>query len=68
MTAKEFFKIVPARRFFTDYAPGVNNFYHKSRGIDGNKKEITFTKEEKILMRKAAKKLAKDLARADFSE
>ena len=43
MSREEFFKIVPAKQFFTKYCPGITNYYHKLRGYDGNKKQIDFT-------------------------
>ena len=66
MTRDEFFKIVPAKQFFTRYCPGIPNFYHKLRGINGNNKPIDFTDEEKRIMTKAAKKLGKDVADVQF--
>lgn len=57
MTKDQFFKIIKANNFFTQYCPGVVNYKHKLRGIDGNKKPIDFTAEDKELMKKAALKL-----------
>lgn len=66
MTRDEFFKIVPARQFFTKYCTGISNYYHKLRGFDGNKKPIDFTDEEKKHMKKCAIKLGKELASVNF--
>ncbi len=66
MTKEEFFKIVPARQFFTKYCTGITNYYHKLRGFDGNKKPIDFTAEDKKQMQKCAAKLSKDLANVKF--
>lgn len=66
MTNKEFFKLVPARQFFTVYAPDVKRFYQKMRGIDGNKMPIDFTEEDKRLMKEGVKRLANDLKRVKF--
>jgi hypothetical protein len=66
MTREEFFKIVPARQFFTRYCTGITNYYHKLRGFDGNKQPIDFTDEEKKQMQKCAAKLSKDLANVKF--
>lgn len=57
MTKDQFFKIVKAYNFFETYCPGVKNFTHKLRGVDGNKKPIDFTDEDKEMMKKAAAKL-----------
>lgn len=66
MTREEFFKIIPARQFFTKYCPQVTNYYHKLRGRDGNNKPIDFTDEEKRAMKKAAAALGKELSKVDF--
>ena len=66
MTKEEFFKIVPARQFFTKYCPGITNYYHKLRGFDGNKKPIDFTDAEKKQMQSCAAKMSKDLAKVKF--
>jgi hypothetical protein len=66
MTREEFFRIIPARQFFKIYCPEVSNFYHKLRGLDGNKKPIDFSAEEKQLMNKAAKKIIKDIEGVNF--
>jgi len=66
MTKSEFFKLVPARQFFTKYCPGIPNYYHKHRGIDGNKKPIDFTPAEKEMMKKAAAKLGEHLKNVKF--
>jgi hypothetical protein len=65
MTKDEFFKLVPARQFFTKYCP-IPNYYHKLRGFDGNKKPIDFTEDEKQKMKKAAAKLGQHLQDVKF--
>lgn len=66
MTRDEFFKIVPAKQFFTRYCTGITNYYHKLRGFDGNKQPIDFSDAEKKQMQKCAAKLGKDLANVKF--
>lgn len=66
MTREEFFKIVPARPFFNRYCPKVKRFYHKMRGIDGNKQPIDFSKEDKVMIKEGIKKLCADLKKAKF--
>lgn len=66
MTMEELFKLVPARQFFTKYCTGIPNYYQKTRGYDGNRTPITFTAEDKKLMKAAAKKLAADLSKVKF--
>lgn len=64
MTRKELFKLVPARPFFTKYAPGVLRYYQKFHGKDGNGQPIDFTEEDKKLIRKGMAKLAADIQKA----
>lgn len=66
MSKEEFFKIVKVRTFFTLHCTGVKNFYHKSRGFDGNKNPIRFSNEDKALMKAAAAKLGKELSNVEF--
>jgi hypothetical protein len=66
MTRDQFFKLVPARQFFTKYCPGITNYYHKCRGYDGNKKPIDFTDDDKAKMRKAAAKMGDALQDVKF--
>lgn len=66
LTRKEFFTFVPARQFFSKYCPGVRNYTHKMRGIDGNGKPIDFTESDRSIMKEAAQALANDLYRAKF--
>lgn len=66
MTTEEFFKIVPARQFFNKYCPDVKRFYHKMRGIDGNKKALDFSADDKVKMKQAALRLAEDLKKVKF--
>lgn len=66
MTKEEFFKVVPARQFFTQYAPQVKRYYHKLRGIDGNGKPLDFSAEDRKVMKAAVMKLAKELQDVKF--
>lgn len=66
MTREEFFKIVPARQFFKNYCPEIKRYYHKMNGIDGNKKAIDFTDEDKKIMKAGVKQLIKDLGKVSF--
>lgn len=61
MTRDELFTIIPAKQFFTKYAPQVKRFYHKLNGTDGNKQPIDFTNEDKSLIKEGVKKLREDL-------
>ena len=58
---KQVFRFISAKNFFPEYAPGVTNFTHKNRGIDGNGKEIAFTPDDKKAIKSGIKKLMKDL-------
>lgn len=55
------FQIIVAKKFFQDYCPDVINTAHKLRGLNGNKKPIDFTEEDKAKIRLGVQKLAKDL-------
>lgn len=66
MNKDEFFKIVPARQFFTKYCTGITNYYHKLRGFDGNKKPIDFTDHEKDQIKNSIQKLSKDILNTKF--
>jgi len=57
-----FKKAIVAKFFFEVYAPGIKNFKHKLRGVDGNKKPIDFNDAEKSQIRAGLKKLFKDLS------
>lgn len=57
MTKDQFFSLIIAKEFFTKYCPDIPNYKHKMRGVDGNRKPIDFTAEDKAKMRKAAEKL-----------
>jgi hypothetical protein len=63
---EEFFKLVPARQFFANYAPTVKRYYHKMRGIDGNKQPLTFTHDDREAMKQGLKKLSIDLKTVKF--
>ena len=66
MNNEEFFKLIPARQFFTKYAPTVKRYYHKTRGIDGNKQPITWTKQDLEDMQAGVKRLSNDLKKFKF--
>lgn len=59
---KQIFQYISAKSFFPEYAPEVKNYTHKMRGIDGNGKEIEFTKEDKKAIKSGIRKMTKDLA------
>jgi len=61
MKKNELFTIIPARKFFTRYAPEVKRFYHKANGIDGNKQPIDFSLEDQKAIKAGVKKLIQDL-------
>lgn len=44
---KDLFKYIKANQFFKYYAPEVNNFKHKIRGISGNRKKLNFSNTDK---------------------
>jgi hypothetical protein len=58
MTHKQLFKIIPAKQFFTKFCPDVRNYYHKSRGTDGNGKPITFSDQDNIQIKKGIERLS----------
>lgn len=58
---EQFFRMVPARQFFTNYAPTVKRYYHKMRGIDGNKQPITWTSQDREDIRAGIRRLSADL-------
>jgi hypothetical protein len=66
MTAEEFFRIVPARQFFTKYCPDVKRYNHKKNHVDGNGKYIDFTADDKKRMSEGIKKLNIDLKKVKF--
>lgn len=66
MNREEFFKLVPARQFFTKYCTQVKRYYHKLNGIDGNKQPIDFSEQDKQAMQAAVKKLVQDLKKVKF--
>jgi hypothetical protein len=67
MNKNEFFKLVPAKQFFTQYCPEVKRFYHKMNGIDGNKQPIDFSPEDKKKMKLAVKAMVKQLLTVNFN-
>lgn len=66
MNQVDFFRRVPARQFFTNYAPRVKRYYHKMRGVDGNKRPITFTPEDKADMQYGLQRMIDDLKKVRF--
>jgi hypothetical protein len=66
MNKNEFFRLVPAKQFFAQYCPEVKRFYHKMNGIDGNKKPIDFSPEDKKKMKVALKSMIKDISKVNF--
>lgn len=61
MDRKAFFELVKANKFFARYAPGVRNYAHKLRGVDGNDKPIDLSDEDIKLIQAGAKKMAADM-------
>lgn len=57
-TAKKFIKAEP---FLKEYCPSVKNVKHKLRGVDGNKKPIDFSDNEKAEINKGLKRFSKDI-------
>jgi hypothetical protein len=66
MERKDFFKVITVRQFFNNYCPEVKRFYHKMNGIDGNKKPIDFSPEDKKKMKTALKSMIKDISKVNF--
>jgi hypothetical protein len=64
LSKDDFFELVPARQFFSRYAPNVKRFYQKMRGIDGNGKPIDFSPQDKEDIKAGIKLMSKDLKRA----
>lgn len=58
---KEILKYISATNFFPDYAPEVKNYTHKMRGVDGNGKQIEFSKEDKKAIKAGIRQMAKEL-------
>lgn len=56
------FKYIKAAQFFPAYAPGVKNWKHKLRGVDGNGKPISFTEADRENIRKSITYMAAKLA------
>jgi len=55
---KQFLKM---EAFLKEYCPEVLNIKHKLRGIDGNKKPIAFTDDDKRAIKKGLKIFLKDI-------
>lgn len=55
------FDFIKAANFFPNYAPQVRNWKHKLRGVDGNKKPITFSEDDRKQIKQGAKKLLSDI-------
>lgn len=63
-----FNKHIVGKHFFPKYAPQVRNWKHKSRGIDGNKKPITFSDEDLASIKIGIEKMAKDFLGWDVKQ
>ncbi len=57
----DFTRYIYSKFFFPKYAPQVKNWKHKCRGIDGNKKPITFSDDDLASIKLGIEKLSKDL-------
>jgi hypothetical protein len=57
---EDIFKKIPASVFFPEYAPGVKNYNHKRRGVDGNGKPIDFSKDDLRQIKAGLKKMFAD--------
>lgn len=55
------FEIIKAAKFFPKYAPGIKNWKHKLRGVDGNKKPIEFSAEEKKQIKQGVRSFLSDI-------
>ena len=64
MEDQKLFNIIPAARFFKRYCQGVTNWTHKCRGVDGNKRPIQFTKEDRLKIKDGKLKLIEDIKKA----
>lgn len=65
---KEILSHLNAAKFFAAYLPHIKNYKHKMREIDGNKKPIDFSDEEKKQIIDAVKKFAKDVSKKPVKE
>lgn len=61
MERNSFYEVIRSIKFFNKYCPGVTNWKHKKRGTDGNKRPISFSPEEKEMIKAAAAQLGKEL-------
>ena len=61
---KNLFDIIPAQRFFREFCPKVTNWTHKRRKMDGNKRPIDFTHEDRVKIEEAKQKLIESIKKA----
>lgn len=65
LNRKQLFRLVPARPFFTDYAPMVTRYYQKLHGKNGRGEPLDFSADDIKLIKKGLKQLAADIKAAD---
>jgi hypothetical protein len=61
MTFSDLKELIKMERFIAKYCPSISNAKHKLRGVDGNKKPITFNELEKKQIKKAIAKFAEQI-------
>ena len=57
----EIFKYITAKYFFEEYCPSVKSWNKKLSGKNSNGNPVDFTEADKAAIKKALKKLFKDL-------
>ena len=65
LNRKQLFRLVPARPFFTDYAPMVTRYYQKLHGKNGRGEPLDFSEQDIKNIKKGLKQLAADIKAAD---
>ena len=65
LNRKQLFRLVPARPFFTDYAPMVTLYYQKLHGKNGRGEPLDFSEQDIKNIKKGLKQLAADIKAAD---
>lgn len=59
-------QLVKVEKLLLKYCPDVTNVKHKLRGVDGNKKPITFTEQDKKAIAAGLAKFGKQIADISF--
>ena len=65
LNRKQLFRLVPARPFFTDYAPMVTRYYQKLHGKNGRGEPLDFSEQDIKNIKKGLKQLSADIKAAD---